>query len=161
MVLVPQPSDAPAAPGADPGHISELPRPRPPALRATLMGSIAALLLSAAIALGSRMLRDFDSALLLYAVATVFLAFGLAYRCTARRSDCPPAVSNDRTTAPSCPRARAPETASPGKTPPERKAPRPAPLKEAPARRAFAGYPTSHSGRRPPLPSLLSAPEGS
>lgn len=54
------------------------------------MGSIAALLLSAAIALGSRMLRDFDSALLPYAVATVFLAFGLAHRCTARRSD-PPA----------------------------------------------------------------------
>lgn len=54
------------------------------------MGSIAALLLSAAIVLGSRMLRDFDSALLPYAVATVFLAFGLAYRCTARRSD-PPA----------------------------------------------------------------------
>ncbi|WP_433856857.1 MFS transporter [Streptomyces kronopolitis] len=55
------------------------------------MGSIAALLLSAAIVLGSRMLRDFDSALLPYAVATVFLAFGIAYRCTTRRSG-PPAA---------------------------------------------------------------------
>ncbi|MFI9079547.1 hypothetical protein ACIGW8_24255 [Streptomyces sioyaensis] len=51
------------------------------------MGSVAALLLSAAIVLGSRMLRDFDSALLPYAVATVFLAFGIAYRCTVRCSD--------------------------------------------------------------------------
>lgn len=32
--------------------------------------------------LGSRLLRDFDSALLPYAVATVFLAFGVAYRYT-------------------------------------------------------------------------------
>ncbi|MFI1161184.1 hypothetical protein [Streptomyces sioyaensis] len=55
------------------------------------MGSVAALLLSAAIVLGSRMLRDFDSALLPYAVATVFLAFGIAYRCTVRCSD--PAAS--------------------------------------------------------------------
>lgn len=54
------------------------------------MGSIAALLLGAAIVLGSGMLRDFDSALLPYAVATAFLAFGLAHRCTASRSD-PPA----------------------------------------------------------------------
>lgn len=95
MVSVPQPSDAPAAPGADPGHIAEPPQPRSPAVRATLSGSIAALLLSAAIVLGSRMLRDFDSALLPYAVATVFLAFGIAYRCTARRSD-PPARSLHR-----------------------------------------------------------------
>ncbi|MFI1304755.1 MFS transporter [Streptomyces sioyaensis] len=51
------------------------------------MGSVAALLLSAAIVLGSRMLRDFDSALLPYAVATVFLAFGIAYRCTVRCGD--------------------------------------------------------------------------
>ena len=51
------------------------------------MGSVAALLLSAAIVLGSRMLRDFDPALLPYAVATVFLAFGIAYRCTVRCSD--------------------------------------------------------------------------
>ncbi|MEU7434730.1 hypothetical protein AB0B07_28435 [Streptomyces sioyaensis] len=88
---MPQPSDAPAASGVDPGDIAAPPRPRSPAVRATLMGSVAALLLSAAIVLGSRMLRDFDSALLPYAVATVFLAFGIAYRCTVRCSD--PAVS--------------------------------------------------------------------
>ncbi|MCU7826064.1 MFS transporter [Kitasatospora sp. DSM 101779] len=35
-----------------------------------------------AIVLGSRGLRDFDSALVPYAVATVFLAFGVVYRCT-------------------------------------------------------------------------------
>ncbi|MBK3541420.1 MFS transporter, partial [Streptomyces sp. MBT67] len=39
-------------------------------------------LLIVAIVLGSRMLRNFDSALLPYAVATVFLAFGVAYRYT-------------------------------------------------------------------------------
>lgn len=75
----------------DPGDIAAPPRPRSLAVRATLMGSVAALLLSAAIVLGSRMLRDFDSALLPYAVATVFLAFGIAYRCTVRCSD--PAAS--------------------------------------------------------------------
>ncbi|MEX2973063.1 hypothetical protein [Streptomyces sp. C184] len=84
---MPQPSDAPAASGVDPGDIAAPPRPRSLAVRATLMGSVAALLLSAAIVLGSRMLRDFDSALLPYAVATVFLAFGIAYRCTVRCSD--------------------------------------------------------------------------
>ncbi|WP_254069083.1 MFS transporter [Streptomyces sp. TM32] len=84
---MPQPSDAPAASGVDPGDIAAPPRRRPRAVRATLMGSVAALLLSAAIVLGSRMLRDFDSALLPYAVATVFLAFGIAYRCTVRCSD--------------------------------------------------------------------------
>nr|WP_231976898.1 hypothetical protein [Streptomyces sp. 2323.1] len=88
---MPQPSDAPAASGVDPGDIAAPPRPRSLAVRATLMGSVAALLLSAAIVLGSRMLRDFDSALLPYAVATVFLAFGIAYRCTVRCSD--PAAS--------------------------------------------------------------------
>ncbi|WP_261802003.1 hypothetical protein [Streptomyces sp. ISID311] len=84
---MPQPSDAPAASGVDPGDIAAPPRPRSVAVRATLMGSVAALLLSAAIVLGSRMLRDFDSALLPYAAATVFLAFGIAYRCTVRCSD--------------------------------------------------------------------------
>lgn len=39
-------------------------------------------LLILAIVLGSRMLHNFDSALLPYAVATVFLAFGVAYRYT-------------------------------------------------------------------------------
>jgi len=71
----------------DPGDIAAPPRPRSVAVRATLVGSVAALLLSAAIVLGSRMLRDFDSALLPYAVATVFLAFGIAYRCTVRCSE--------------------------------------------------------------------------
>lgn len=46
------------------------------------MASVVALLLIAAIVLGSRLLRNFDSALLPYAVATVFLAFGVAYRYT-------------------------------------------------------------------------------
>ena len=58
------------------------PTPRPVALRATLAGTAVSLLLIAAIVLGSRLLRDFDSALLPYAVATVFLAFGVAYRYT-------------------------------------------------------------------------------
>ncbi|MFI1396176.1 MFS transporter [Streptomyces sp. NPDC020681] len=49
---------------------------------ATLAGTVVSLLLIAAIVLGSRLLRDFDSALLPYAVATVFLAFGVAYRYT-------------------------------------------------------------------------------
>lgn len=35
---------------------------------------------------GSRLLENFDSALLPYAVATVFLAFGVAYRYTVRVS---------------------------------------------------------------------------
>ncbi len=50
--------------------------------RATLAGVIVSALLILAIVLGSRMLRNFDSALLPYAVATVFLAFGVAYRYT-------------------------------------------------------------------------------
>lgn len=55
---------------------------RPVTARATLVGTVVSLLLIAAIVLGSRLLRDFDSALLPYAVATVFLAFGVAYRYT-------------------------------------------------------------------------------
>ncbi|MFJ3903255.1 MFS transporter [Streptomyces sp. NPDC090025] len=50
--------------------------------RATLAGVAVSVLLILAIVLGSRLLRDFDSALLPYAVATVFLAFGVAYRYT-------------------------------------------------------------------------------
>lgn len=50
--------------------------------RATLAGAAVSVLLIVAIVLGSRLLRDFDSALLPYAVATVFLAFGVAYRYT-------------------------------------------------------------------------------
>ncbi len=50
--------------------------------RATVAGVIVSLLLVIAIVLGSRLLENFDSALLPYAVATVFLAFGVAYRYT-------------------------------------------------------------------------------
>ncbi|MET9952078.1 MFS transporter [Streptomyces sp. NPDC006339] len=50
--------------------------------RAALAGIAVSALLVLAIVLGSRLLRDFDSALLPYAVATVFLAFGVAYRYT-------------------------------------------------------------------------------
>ncbi|WP_052856961.1 MULTISPECIES: hypothetical protein [Streptomyces] len=78
---MPQPSAAPPAPAPAP-EAAAPPRPRPPAVRATLVASAVALLLIAAIVLGSRLLRNFDSALLPYAVATVFLAFGVAYRYT-------------------------------------------------------------------------------
>ncbi|GGY60415.1 TMEM165/GDT1 family protein [Streptomyces omiyaensis] len=50
--------------------------------RAVLAGTAVSVLLILAIVFGSRLLRDFDSALLPYAVATVFLAFGVAYRYT-------------------------------------------------------------------------------
>jgi hypothetical protein len=49
-------------------------------VRAPVAGAAVSLLLCAAIYLGSRGLRDFDSALVPYAVATVFLAFGVTYR---------------------------------------------------------------------------------
>lgn len=61
------------------------PPPQTPAAvrrRATLAGTVVSVLLILAIVFGSRLLRDFDSALLPYAVATVFLAFGVAYRYT-------------------------------------------------------------------------------
>lgn len=50
--------------------------------RASLVATVVSLLLLAAIVLGSRGLKDFDSALIPYTVATVFLAFGVAYRYT-------------------------------------------------------------------------------
>ncbi|MFJ2416303.1 MFS transporter [Streptomyces brevispora] len=56
--------------------------PRSATARATAAGVIVSLLLVLAIVLGSRLLENFDSALLPYAVATVFLAFGVAYRYT-------------------------------------------------------------------------------
>ncbi|MEW1690358.1 MFS transporter [Streptomyces sp. NPDC091265] len=56
--------------------------PRSATARATAAGVIVSLLLIIAIVLGSRLLENFDSALLPYAVATVFLAFGVAYRYT-------------------------------------------------------------------------------
>ncbi|MBD0709999.1 MULTISPECIES: MFS transporter [unclassified Streptomyces] len=66
------------------GHLTG-PPPGTPAdarRRAALAGTAVSLLLILAIVLGSRLLHDFDSALLPYAVATVFLAFGIAYRYT-------------------------------------------------------------------------------
>ncbi|MEV8094442.1 MFS transporter [Kitasatospora sp. NPDC085879] len=51
-------------------------------MRASLAAGAASALLILAIVLGSRGLRDFDSALVPYAVATVFLAFGVVYRYT-------------------------------------------------------------------------------
>lgn len=56
--------------------------PRSATARATAAGVIVSLLFVLAIVLGSRLLENFDSALLPYAVATVFLAFGVAYRYT-------------------------------------------------------------------------------
>jgi nitrate reductase gamma subunit len=52
------------------------------AARATLWGLAVAGLLLAGIYLGSRGLRDFDTALVPYASASVFAAYGLAYRYT-------------------------------------------------------------------------------
>jgi hypothetical protein len=46
----------------------------------SLAGGIAAALVAFAIYLGSRGLRYFDAALVGYATATVFLAFGVTYR---------------------------------------------------------------------------------
>ncbi|MEV6521339.1 hypothetical protein AB0M43_05245 [Longispora sp. NPDC051575] len=51
-----------------------------PSTRAALAGAGVSLALCAAIYLGSRGLRDFDSALVPYAAATIFLAFGVTYR---------------------------------------------------------------------------------
>lgn len=82
-----EPSEAtaaaePPAPG-DPAVTPPAPAgPRSVTTRATLAGVAVSALLILAIVLGSRMLRTFDSALLPYAVATVFLAFGVAYRYT-------------------------------------------------------------------------------
>ncbi|HET6857777.1 MAG TPA: MFS transporter [Streptomyces sp.] len=84
---MPQPPEAPVTPEAPAEH-PPVPAPGRPASprsvtrRATLAGTVVSVLLILAIVLGSRMLRDFDSALLPYAVATVFLAFGVAYRYT-------------------------------------------------------------------------------
>ncbi|MGW1927331.1 ATP-binding protein [Streptomyces massasporeus] len=77
---------APAPGGPAPGDpaAAGLPPQTPAAVRrrATLAGTVVSVLLILAIVFGSRLLRDFDSALLPYAVATVFLAFGVAYRYT-------------------------------------------------------------------------------
>ncbi|MEU7603770.1 MFS transporter [Streptomyces sp. NPDC041003] len=83
----PPPGAGGAAEATEPPPDPTRPSPGPGArlsvtARATLAGTVVSLLLVAAIVLGSRLLRDFDSALLPYAVATVFLAFGVAYRYT-------------------------------------------------------------------------------
>ncbi|MFI0988801.1 hypothetical protein [Streptomyces exfoliatus] len=80
----PTPAPGPVQ-GPAPGNPAAESSPRSPAAvrrRATLAGTAVSVLLIIAIVFGSRLLRDFDSALLPYAVATVFLAFGVAYRYT-------------------------------------------------------------------------------
>ncbi|MFF5505567.1 MFS transporter [Streptomyces roseolus] len=76
----------PAAPEPEaPAPVPDGPTHRTPAAvrrRALLAGTAVSALLVLAIVFGSRLLRDFDSALLPYAVATVFLAFGVAHRYT-------------------------------------------------------------------------------
>ncbi|HEU4364058.1 MAG TPA: MFS transporter [Candidatus Krumholzibacteria bacterium] len=49
-------------------------------LPASVAGAAAAIVTAAAIFFGSRQLRTFDAALIGYATATIFLAFGVAYR---------------------------------------------------------------------------------
>ena len=62
-------------------HEMAMPSPdRREVARATLWGGLVAALVVAGILLGSRLLKDFDTALVPYAGATVFAAFGLAYR---------------------------------------------------------------------------------
>src|SRR6266511_246149 len=55
-------------------------RPWGASVRASVAGGAAALLVALAIWAGSRGLRNFDAALVGYATATVFLAFGVVYR---------------------------------------------------------------------------------
>jgi hypothetical protein len=55
-------------------------RPWGASVRASVAGAAAALLVALAIWAGSRGLRTFDAALVGYATATVFLAFGIVYR---------------------------------------------------------------------------------
>ncbi|MGP4002761.1 MFS transporter [Streptomyces sp. 8N706] len=69
---VPESSDTPR----------ETPAPSAASLRATTVATAVSVLLTLAIVLGSRLLRDVDAAQLPYTVATVFLAFGVAYRYT-------------------------------------------------------------------------------
>ncbi|MFD8209242.1 MFS transporter [Streptomyces sp. NPDC059695] len=79
-----EPTPPPSEPAAMPPRTAGTARRTPAAVRrrASLAGAAVSVLLILAIVLGSRLLRDFDSALLPYAVATVFLAFGVAYRYT-------------------------------------------------------------------------------
>lgn len=56
------------------GLLSEVDAP------ATAVGFAAAVAMTAAVYFGSRGLRNFDAALIGYATATIFLAFGVTYR---------------------------------------------------------------------------------
>lgn len=60
--------------------MSSSPRKSPGVARATLVGALVALTLCAGIYFGSRGLKDFDTALVPYAAASVFASFGLGYR---------------------------------------------------------------------------------
>lgn len=96
-----EPSEAtaaaePRAPGGPADTPPAATGPRSVTTRATLAGVAVSALLILAIVLGSRMLRNFDSALLPYAVATVFLAFGVAYRYTVWISAPVPDASSNR-----------------------------------------------------------------
>ncbi|MFJ8662326.1 MFS transporter [Streptomyces sp. NPDC093795] len=85
QTVEPTPAPGPAQGPAPGSTAAGTPAPQTPAAvrrRATLAGVVVSALLILAIVFGSRLLRDFDSALLPYAVATVFLAFGIAYRYT-------------------------------------------------------------------------------
>ncbi|WP_443058955.1 MFS transporter [Streptomyces sp. NBC_00388] len=72
---------ASAVPPPHTGSVRTAPA-RTVSVRAAAAGAAVSLALIVAIVLGSRFLHDFDSALLPYAVASVFLAFGVAYRYT-------------------------------------------------------------------------------
>ena len=69
-----------AAPAEAPGGASRTGGPQRISVTASLIGVAVALVTLALIFLGSRGLRYFDAALLGYAAATVFLAFGVSYR---------------------------------------------------------------------------------
>src|SRR4051794_40619019 len=68
------------APIAGASRPSSRRRPSGGVARASLAGGLVALALCAAIYAGSRGLKDFDTALVPYAAASVFTAFGLGYR---------------------------------------------------------------------------------
>jgi nitrate reductase gamma subunit len=60
--------------------VSDLPRGRGEAVRSIFWGLLAAAVLLVGIYFGSRGLKDFDTALIPYASASVFAAFGIGYR---------------------------------------------------------------------------------
>ncbi|HEX5414267.1 MAG TPA: MFS transporter, partial [Chloroflexota bacterium] len=70
-----EPLTHPLPPAAEPGR-TDLPRELP----AAVLAIAAAVILIALIYIGSRELRDFDAALIGYAVATVFAVAAVTYR---------------------------------------------------------------------------------